>query len=548
MEVRVDQHGVAVVTARTTADALACSRAGLRRRDGITWYTDDVQGRPSDNPYLILGSREAYSRLPDHYIDHLLAYDDSYAVKPPPGFEVPRPDGRPEYFPSQLAGIWYASQREHTIIGDEPGTGKTILAAGFGNYIGARRVLVIAPACVVLQWAGVWARWNVTGSTAVPVLKGSDYLPHGPSAAIMSYGIAAKKREALVSEPWDLLILDEAHLLKSRRAARTKAILTGDGKGLTPVFSAADRSLALTGTLMPNRPRECYEIVRAACWDAIDRCSIDDMTQRFSPTAKVADREFDAGHAKDFHLRELNARLRCNVMVRRSLASVVDQLPEVSYELVELGDGPAVQHALDAERQAVADGLVALDGDRIRAVAGSGGQFDGQVATIRREMGEALAPSAASYIEHLLLGEVGKVVVAYYHSSVGDLLWARLGERFGAVRVDGRTPQVGRKSAIETFKVTHSCKLFLGQIQACGTGVDGLQEASNVCVVVEPDWAPGNNEQFVARLRRTGQKKPVFARFIVAPGSFSARILAKAYDKLTVINPIVKDILPLNGS
>jgi SNF2 family DNA or RNA helicase len=48
-------------------------------------------------------------------------------------------------------------------------------------------------------------------------------------------------------------------------------------------------------------------------------------------------------------------------------------------------------------------------------------------------------------------------------------------------------------------------------IASMGTGIDGLQHATDLCVFVEESFTPAENEQAVARLHRTGQKNPVRA-------------------------------------
>src|SRR6202043_3882542 len=46
----------------------------------------------------------------------------------------------------QKAGVEYALAREHCLIGDEPGLGKTMQAIVVANEMQAQRVLVIVPA------------------------------------------------------------------------------------------------------------------------------------------------------------------------------------------------------------------------------------------------------------------------------------------------------------------------------------------------------------------------------------------------------------------
>jgi len=57
-----------------------------------------------------------------------------------------------ELWPFQKANIEYALRRRNTLVGDQPGLGKTETAICYANEIQAKRILVICPAQIRLQW------------------------------------------------------------------------------------------------------------------------------------------------------------------------------------------------------------------------------------------------------------------------------------------------------------------------------------------------------------------------------------------------------------
>lgn len=64
------------------------------------------------------------------------------------------------YLPYQCAGIAYAMSRENTLIGDEPGLGKTIQLLGYvNNRPDVQNVLVVAPASLLSNWRREAERW-----------------------------------------------------------------------------------------------------------------------------------------------------------------------------------------------------------------------------------------------------------------------------------------------------------------------------------------------------------------------------------------------------
>lgn len=74
---------------------------------------------------------------------------------------IPAPEGL-DYLGYQKAGIAYAMERPGTLIGDDMGLGKTMQAIGAINADpDARRVLIICPASLKLNWAKELKKWLV---------------------------------------------------------------------------------------------------------------------------------------------------------------------------------------------------------------------------------------------------------------------------------------------------------------------------------------------------------------------------------------------------
>jgi SNF2 family DNA or RNA helicase len=111
--------------------------------------------------------------------------------------------------------------------------------------------------------------------------------------------------------------------------------------------------------------------------------------------------------------------------------------------------------------------------------------------------------------------------------------------RFGTVRVDGQKSANARQKAVDDFISLAHKRVFIGNIQAAGTGLDGLQTVCSRCYLAEPDWVPAQNEQAVARLDRLGQDELVNAEIFVAPGSISEKILVRALEKMNVIHRVL---------
>lgn len=437
-----------------------------------------------------------------------------------------------ELWEFQKADIEYALQRNNTLIGDQPGLGKTPVAICFANEIAAKRVLVLCPASIRLQWVKRIREWTTMPWPYVvhPILHGRSGVHPTAQWTVVSYDLARTPAigRALAEGFYDLLILDEAHYLKTSDSGRSRSVFGGghDPK-FAPLASRSGAILALTGTPLPNRPREAYTLARALNWDCIDWMSEDRFRERFNPSMRrewfdeasgqnrVGVDERSGRHA------ELQNRLRANIMVRHMKRDVMTQLKLPVYDIIQLEETGPVKQALKAER------LLDIDPEHLE---GADAAVFGQIASVRKLMGIALAPQVADYIEMLIRGGEEKLVVFAWHIEVMNMLEKRLA-RYGLVRIDGSTGATRKERLVQRFITEPGIRIVLGNLLSMGTGTDGLQLVCNHALIAEPDWTPGVNEQAFDRLDRGGQTRQVLGDIFVAPGSFAERVLAAALRK-----------------
>lgn len=426
----------------------------------------------------------------------------------------------------QKAGVEYALRRQHTLIGDQPGLGKTMQAICFCNEINAKRVLCIVPAAVRGQWVKKIREWTTMRwpFTVYPIITGKHGVHPDAEWTVVSYDLARSPPiwRALAKLTFDAIIIDEGHYLKTIDALRTRAVFGGGEEPVAdPLASRAGAVLDLTGTPLPNRLREAYTAARGLCFEAIDWMSEDSFRYRYNPSAVIENRNGDLITIEESGRHgELQNRLRGNFMVRRLKKDAQPQLKLPLLEIVHVEETGEVRKALEAER------LLDIDPNDLE---GLDFELFGEIATVRRLMGVAVAPLAADYVDLLLQGGEDKVFLAAYHHQVMDILETRLA-KYHPLRIDGGTSPARRAKAIEEFS-TPGRRLLIGQITAIGTGTDGLQAYCSRGVAAEPDWVDGVNEQVINRLDRMGQAYQVLFSFLVAPNSFGERVLGRALEK-----------------
>jgi SWI/SNF-related matrix-associated actin-dependent regulator of chromatin subfamily A-like protein 1 len=446
-----------------------------------------------------------------------------------------------ELWPFQKASVSYALNRNHSLIADQPGLGKTPIAIAFANEIRARRVLCIVPANIRLQWERRIREWTTMPwpYTVYPIL-GSRHGVH-PTAnwTIVSYDLARSPEigASLARGTYDLLILDEAHYLKTNSTRRTQAVFGGGlHHTFKPLASRSGAIMALSGTPLPNRPREAYVLARNLCWDSIDFASEQDFRERFNPSMVMEGERYNPETKAMEHYvyvdersgrhMELQNRLRVNFMARHLKHDVMSQLKLPIFDIIQVTETAAIKQAIEAERMLDIDPETLLGADMA---------INGQWAIIRHQLGVAMAPQIADYAEMLFDGGEEKLVLAGWHHDVLDI-WEKKLEAYGVVRIDGRTTSRNKDNFVQKFIHDPKTRLCIGNMQSMGTGTDGLQEVCSHVLIGEPSPTPGENEQMVDRLNRIGQAGTVQADFFVAPNSIVERILASSLRKLQGIH------------
>ena len=495
------------------------------------YFTADHNKKPAFNPYAVLEFYDDADDIARSHLENLIQdYRDSWADDS--DIDFPCPDGK-EYLPFQRAGISYCLDRKHCIIGDEPGLGKTIQAIGVANALDAKRILVLCPASIRRNWRREIYDWSTIPDVKVhPVFKGTDGVPATANYVICSYGLASinmKIFNELVSGEWDLVITDEGHYLKTSDALRTRAVFGGGHNNTNPdlkfnpfykdwIAQKANKIVSLTGTPLPNRPREAYTQARGLDWGAIDYLSQDAFMFRFNPATELAN---GYNLEEKGRLPELNARLRANLLVRRLKKDVLPQLPDKRYEMTYIDPDGAIEKVLAKEA------LVEFNPHEIFT---TGFKLDGTpISTLRREMGEAMVPRVIDYMKYLLdIAEIPKVILYANHTSVIFALAEAL-EKYGVVLHRGGMSDKAKDASVQEF-VHGKPRVFLGQIKTMD-GVDGLQHVASDVVFAEPDWTPGVNEQCVDRAHRIHQHDNVVAHFLLVEGSFNEKVLNIVLDK-----------------
>jgi SWI/SNF-related matrix-associated actin-dependent regulator 1 of chromatin subfamily A len=430
--------------------------------------------------------------------------------------EIPAPAGL-NYFEYQKAGVQFLDAHRNILLADDPGLGKTIQVCGLLNLRPEiRSVLVVCPASVKYVWARELDRW-LTDKTRTVSIAGAA-LDASAEILVCNYDLLRKFAALLKNRRYDLLVLDEAHYIKTPKALRTKACkLLG---------ALAARKVLLTGTPIMNRPAELWSLLNlldAKAWGPFFP-----FAQRYCAAVKGP---FGWDFSGASNLPELSEWLRTSgTMLRRRKVDVLPQLPRVIRQVVPLPvDMTPVLEEL-TERLAELMGFdpdnPPFEIDPVRI------PFE-LIAAIRRETGTVKIEAALGFIEDEAQGEE-KIVVFGHHT---DVLEALHGALTPSVLVTGKTPAKQRARAVASFQESGGPKYFIASIQAMGVGIT-LTAASRV-IFVEQSWAPAEMEQCECRLHRVGQVNSVLSQYLVVRESIDEKVLSAVVDKMRVIEAVL---------
>jgi superfamily II DNA or RNA helicase len=387
----------------------------------------------------------------------------------------------------QAFGTKYMLVQQRTLIGDEMGLGKTMEALAAMVHIeqaeGAQHFLVVCPASVLHNWLR-----EVSTRTAL-----TSHLLHGSEreeafarwrteggVAVTSFSTLRRLTPLYTAEgddaKLDLLVVDEAHLVKNPEAERTRAVAA--------LVQRTPRACFLTGTPIENKLidfRNLIAMLQPTVADAVGQ----------APTP-----------AGDLMIgRNAFRRAVAPVYLRRNQRDVLHELPPRidMEEWVEL-TGP--------DGAAYRDAVLAREIMSMRRTATLGDDTGGSPKLDR------LADLLEEYREE------GRKVLIF--SFFLDVLEA-VGKRFPPVGViTGSVDAEERLAMCDAFSETDGHALLLAQIQAGGVGLN-LQAASAV-VLMEPQWKPSTEEQAIARAHRMGQARTVVVHKLLAKDSVDERM------------------------
>lgn len=445
--------------------------------------------------------------------------------------------------PFQNIGIDFLAPKPAAILGDDTGLGKTLQLIRAAERAGHKRVLVVCPAIGRVSWA---MQLEECQTRALPYFLYPDQtagvIPAGPLFLVVTYEWLSDRKQARrfvealrEAEPFDVMIADECHYLKTPGSNRTKAVYGARLDVHNAVGERCKTRWLASATLTPNHAGELYPHLKAVLPDVLRSLFRGQLPTQNEFEARYCKRENTlygvkiVGNNRNT-IPELRAALKPYLLVRRKEDVLADLEPirpvllPLEVDKPKLGQPQVhpidamLDRALDRVEQAGVFEGEEPETDMLRSLA----KADDHISSRRKELGLLKVKPATIWIRDFLSSGKKLVVFAHHTDVINYLLEADELAPFGLVSIHGGTPEAQKRKNVEAFQDDPSTRLFVGQILAASTSIT-LTAASDV-LLLEPDWTPTNNYQAISRCHRIGQAGSVTAYFASARGTIDDRI------------------------
>jgi SWI/SNF-related matrix-associated actin-dependent regulator 1 of chromatin subfamily A len=406
------------------------------------------------------------------------------------------------------------------ILADDMGLGKTTSTIIAALETGAKKILIVCPASLKINWQREIANYS---DRPVFIAEGKKFSTED-DFVIVNYDIlknfhdsdAKKKDESLLLQSgFDLVILDEAHMISNVQAQRTKIINSFAKK--------VERVWLLTGTPMTSRPMNYYNLLNliespvAQNWKAyaIRYC------QGF---------QFTAGKRKVWNvtgasnLEEL--RDRTSKQILRRLKEDVLDLPDKIITPVYLRLKSKEYEDLMGEYFDWYD----KNPDESSSLTV---QFS-KLMKVRKVIANEKTKQTIEFAENII--EQGKKVIIFTNfTDTLQTIYQHFSKQ--AVYLDGSCSNAMRQQAVDQFQNDDKIKVFVGNLKAAGVGLT-LTSAEAV-IMNDLSFVPAEHAQAEDRAYRYGQKSNVLVYYPL----FENTIEGTIYDILNRKKEIIRTVM-----
>jgi SWI/SNF-related matrix-associated actin-dependent regulator 1 of chromatin subfamily A len=412
------------------------------------------------------------------------------------------------------------------ILADDMGLGKTTSTIIAALETGAKKILIVCPASLKINWQREIENYS---DRSVYISEGKKFSTD-ENFTIINYDILKNFydpkniQESLIHKSnFDLVILDEAHMISNPQAQRTKII--------NSFVKDVKRVWLLTGTPMTSRPMNYYNLL------SIIESPVAQNWMAYA-IRYCQGYQFMAGKRKVWNvqgasnLEELRDRTS-KQMLRRLKEDVLD-LPDKIISPVYLRLKSKDYEEMMGEYYEWFDNK--KDESSSLTI-----QFS-KLMKVRKIIANEKIKHTIELVENII--EQGKKVIIF--TNFTDTL-QMIHNHFGkqSVYLDGSCTKPQRQFAVDQFQENEKIKVFVGNLKAAGVGL--TLTSAEVVIMNDLSFVPAEHAQAEDRAYRYGQKNNVIVYYPLFENTIEGAIYDILTRKKQIINTVMGDDLLENG-
>jgi SWI/SNF-related matrix-associated actin-dependent regulator 1 of chromatin subfamily A len=403
------------------------------------------------------------------------------------------------------------------------GLGKTTSAVIASLESGAKKVLIVCPASLKINWDREIKNYSDRKVLIVEGRKwGSTFDFYIINYDIIkNYHTTDKSEDSddyklLVNAGFDLAIVDEAHYISNSTANRTRL--------LNDVLEKIPKVWLLTGTPMTSRPINYFNLLKIV--DSPLTLNWQSYVRRYCKGY-----QFTVGNRKVWNtsgasnLDELRERTKSYVL-RRMKTDILD-LPEkiVTPIFVEM-NSKMYEEEMDDFTRISSDNK---DKETLTVTLN-------RLMRVRQLIAYEKIPYTCEIIDRCL--EQGKKVIVLTNFTMTlDMLHEKY--KKNSVTLDGRMHKDKRQENVDRFQTDDKIKIFIGNIKAAGVGI--TLTAAEVVIMNDLSFVPADHSQGEDRAYRYGQKNSVLVYYPVFENTVEKVIYNILQKKKGIIDQVMGD-------
>lgn len=407
------------------------------------------------------------------------------------------------------------------ILADDMGLGKTTSTIIAALETGAKKVLIICPATLKINWE---REIQLYSKKTTYICEGKNFTGDA-DFVIMNYDIIKNfhdskkpKESQILNSGFDLVIIDEAHYIQNVQAQRTKLI--------NDLVKNIERLWLLTGTPMTSRPINYFNLL-----SLVD-----------SPVAKNW-MAYVVRYCSGYQFK-VGPRKVWNVMGASNLEELRDRTSSTVLRRLK-------EDVLDLPEKIITPVYLRLRSKRYEEVMGDyynwyernpeesknlSIQFT-KLTEVRQVIAEEKTQHTIELAENFIEQDKKVIIFCNFTKSLETIV-----EHFGkaAVRLDGQMSKVQRQDAVDRFQEDEKVKVFVGNIKAAGVGI--TLTAAEAVIMNDLSFLPSDHSQAEDRAYRYGQKNNVLVYYPIFENTIEGIIYDILNMKKRIIGTVMGDI------